>query len=223
MSVRSRRRWVVSEIHDKNSDSNSKNPKQNHAMNDAMKNWLPITVRNCVALGFAFAALVMFVVWNLLPYYELDYKGSDARYLKAGPVFMQIWPEVVNLDYYRHVIRSPDINGFLSLAASIALLLNGLIVLTLLPLWKILHVSNYFKLPVAVLNLLGGLIVSKFLLEGLIRDSDMIFDRRPNELLTFLLIALTMFAVSAAMVIFKNELGTRHELEVKKMMGQDFR
>ena len=35
---------------------------------------------------------------------------------------------------------------------------------------------------------------------------------------TFVLIALTMFALSAALFIFKNELRQRNDLEVKKVM-----
>ena len=188
-------------------------------MTNAIKNWLPVTKRNLVALGFAFAALVMFVVWNLLPYYDYESSGTGVTFVSNGPVLLYIWPEMVDADNYLRVIRSPDVDGFLSVAASLALLFKGLMVLVLVPLWQMLHASNYLRVPVAILNLLGGLVVMKFLVEDIMRDSGSMYDDAPYQNLTLLLIALTMFAVGAAMVIFKNELLLRHEREVGKTLN----
>jgi hypothetical protein len=186
-------------------------------MIESLKDWLPITKRNRVALGFAGLALVMFVIWNFLPFYEKDYTTdvypSEATY--QGLVAMQVWPEMVDPDNYMSVFKSPDVDGFLSVAASVALLMNGLIVLTLVPLWKILHASIYLRLPIALVNLLGGAVVLKYSIESLIKEHN----DAPFQNLTLFLIALTMLTVFVSMMIFKNELELRHELEVKKTMG----
>ncbi len=191
-------------------------------MIDAIKNWLPITTRNRVALGFAFAALVMFVTWNFLPYYESRFTTTQkTHYEFEGWVFMQVWPEMVDPDNYIQAIRSPDVEEFLSVAASVALLLNGTIVLLLVPLWMIFQASNYLRLPIAIVNLLGGLVVFKFFFDGVLEqlDESPFNDSAPYQNITMFLISLTMLMVFVAMLIFKNELGIRHELEVKKTMG----
>lgn len=55
-----------------------------------MRDWLPITTRNRVALLLAFAGLVMFVVWNCLPNYE--YPGDTDP---DGIIAKSLWLEVV--------------------------------------------------------------------------------------------------------------------------------
>jgi hypothetical protein len=175
----------------------------------AIKDWLPIMKRNRVALGFAFAALVMFVTWNFLPYY-----GAMRAHESDGLVFMMIWPEMVNPDRYLNVIRSPDIDGFIEVVARMAILLSGLLVLTIVPLWKIIHVSRLLTIPLAVANCVGGLAVL-----WLLFDDNMHVNSPPYAFAALIMIAFTMLVVSTALFIFKNELGLRHELEVKKMMG----
>lgn len=183
-------------------------------MISAIKDWLPITVRNRVALGFAFAALVMFLTWNFLPNYEVRYVlSSYNNYARDGFIFMEAWPNIVDPYLIVSVIKSPDVDGFISLAASIALLMNGLIVLGLVPFWKILHASSYLKIPVAFVNIIGGGVMIKYFFESLKEEMP------PYISMALLLIALSMFAVFLAMLIFKNELSLRHELEVKRMMG----
>jgi hypothetical protein len=167
-----------------------------------IKDWLPITKRNRVALGFAFAALVMFVTWNFLP----DPHGSE------DIVAMELWPELVSLDNYINAYKSPDIDEFRSTVASMSVILNGLLILAIVPFWRILHASNYIRVPLAVLNLIGGLMVLWYVVESLIESDDL------DELFVLLLIALSMLALSVALFIFNNELGIRHELEVKKTM-----
>lgn len=184
----------------------------------AFRDWLPITNRNLVALGFAMLAFVMFVIWNFLPFYEEKYKSglSPSGPTYQGLVLMQVWPEMVDPDNYIMVFKSPDVDGFLSVAASVALLMNGLIVLTLVPLWKILHASSYLRLPIALVNLLGGAVVLKFSIDLIKEHND-----APFQNLTLFLIALTMLTVFLVMMIFKNELELRHDLEIKKIMGGD--
>ncbi len=64
----------------------------------AIKDWLPITNRNRVALGFAFAALVMFLTWNFL-----FYNNRDEGWV-AGMAAMKIWPQVFSPSSYVVVV-----------------------------------------------------------------------------------------------------------------------
>ncbi len=174
-------------------------------MSDAIKNWLPITKRNRVALGFAVLALVMFVTWNLLPYYQ---PGPESF---KGVYMTRIWVIFVDLDFYPMIFTSP-----VFFAAYMVLLLNGLVALAIVPFWKILHFSNYLRIPLAVVNFAGGSIFLSIIFE---EGVDL---NGPYRFTAFLLVTLTMFALSAALFIFKNELGLRHELEVKKRMSGGF-
>jgi len=189
------------------SNSNFQPSKQSDVMIEAIRNWLPITARNRVALGFAVAALVMFVTWNCFPSYEY---GSR---IYKGLVITEIWIDIVDPDFYLHVFRAPDMDGFLAVAACMTLLLNGIVVLAIVPFWKVLHSSNYLRIPLAVANFAGGSVVFWLISKMETEYLD------PYRDATNLLIVLTMFALSAALFIFKNELGIRHELEVKKMMA----
>jgi hypothetical protein len=166
----------------------------------SFREWLPVTERNRVALLLAFAAFLVFVTWNCLPYYE--YGESEPN----GIVAMTIWHEgVLDPDHYMMVLKDPDVEGFLGIAANMALIQCGLVSLAVVPFWKHLHGSAYIRLPLAVVNLLGGGVVLWFLAQA---GSD---DDMRGILATLSLIALNMFALSAAMLVFKNELALREE------------
>ena len=172
-----------------------------------IREWLPITIRNRMALGFAFAALVMFVVWNLMPYYPMVDEPSE------GLVLTGFWPRFFDMDYYVISFRSPDVEDFMELAAIMALFLNALVVLVLVPFWKFLHASRFLTIPVAVVNLLGGSLILWF-------TYDMGVEHAPKySLLVMSLIACTMYFLGLAMLIFKNELGLRHEREVGETLN----
>ena len=166
----------------------------------SFREWLPITARNRVALGLAFAGLLIFVIWNFLPYFE--YGETEPN----GIVAMTIWHEgVLNPHHYMMVLKSPDVEGFLSLAANMALVQCGLVSLALAPFWKHLHGSAYIRLPLAIVNLVGAGVVLWHLKE-LGSDDDI-----RGAVATLSLIALNMFALSAALFTFKNELALREE------------
>ena len=194
---------ILSEV----SNFNFHKSKQSDGMINAIKDWLPITARNRVALGFAFAALVMFASWNFLP---MDDLYNSSSYVAAAVHF---WPLAILPDTYFAVFRSPRVDGFLAMAAYLSLILSGLIVLTILPLWKMFHASVFVRIPLAVFNLAGGSVIYYFICRyGGVSDSLM-------WLAILMLMGLSMLALSASLFIFKNELELRHELEVKKMMG----
>ncbi|MFM2197249.1 MAG: hypothetical protein RLZZ505_681 [Verrucomicrobiota bacterium] len=165
----------------------------------SFKEWLPITGRNRVALGFAALSLVMFVVWNCLPHYEYGETEPD------GIVASFTWLEILWPDHYIRVFKSPDIDGFLDIAASMALIQCGLVTFVALPFWKLLHASAFVRLPLAFVNLAGGAIVVWFVIQY---DPD---DAVPYVFAILSLIALNMFALSASLFVFKNELALREE------------
>ncbi len=165
----------------------------------SLKEWLPITTRNRVALGLAALSLVMFVVWNFLPNYE--YGATEPEGIFAS----HIWLFVFSPDHYIRVFKSPDIDGFLVIAANMALIQCGLVTFAVLPLWKLLHASAFVRLPLAFVNLIGGAIVVWFVIQY---DPD---DAVPYVFAILSLITLNMFALSAALFVFKNELALREE------------
>ena len=173
-----------------------------------MKDWLPITKRNRVALGFAVLALVMFVTWNFL-----SYDNRDEGWI-AGMAAMKIWPEVFSPSSYVVVVGFLGYyDGFRIVAMMVSLILSGLTVLVILPFWKILHASTYLRLCLAIMNLAGACATLHFAVASISWS----ISYQPGMI--FVLIALSMLALSASLFIFKNELGLRHDLEVKKTMN----
>lgn len=179
-----------------------------------IREWLPITKRNRVALGFAVLALVMFVIWNLMPCYILGNFSNYPAFTREGRNFMRIWPEMINMDSFFYILKTPNFSGFLYIIASVSLLLNGLIVLILIPIWKILHASIYLRLTLALMNLLGGVVMMKFFFD--IDDHAFV---SANEKITLLLISFTMLTVFVSMMIFKNELQLRHERDAVETLN----
>ncbi len=51
------------------------------------------------------------------------------------------------------------VTPLLAFAACIALILNALVTLALIPLWKILQAFAYIRVPLAAVNLLGGAVI----------------------------------------------------------------
>ncbi len=164
----------------------------------SLTDWLPITTRNRVALGLAFAGLLMFVVWNCLPYYEYGEVEPE------GIMAMILWPQLLNPENYLNVIRSPDMDGLTIVVASLSIIFGGLTVLLTVPLWQILHASIYVRLPIALLNFCGGAVFIWYCFY-------IISYPLPYEVITSLLMGLSLLAVSAAYFLFKNELALREE------------
>lgn len=161
------------------------------------REWLPIRGRNRFALGLAGLSLAILLSWNYLPYYEGEGEPSKER------VVAVVWPETFSPDTYLSILKSPDVEGFLNLAAYIALILSTLVILLAVPFWEILHGSAYIRVPLALVNLTGGSVVLWLLLDLGIDDPT------PMALETLCLIALGMFTISAALFLFKNELALR--------------
>lgn len=165
----------------------------------SLKEWLPITGRNRIALCLAGLSLVMFVAWNCFPI-------VDTREGAPTGIFASfLWREVLSPETYIEVVRSPNFNEFLNLATCIALILTGLVVLLAVPLWQALQASNYIRLPIALLNLSGGSVFVWHFSETSRNDSGTSWP----VILT--LMAVGMFGQAAAFFTFKNELALRDE------------
>jgi hypothetical protein len=180
-------------------------------MSEALKDWLPITVRNRVALGFAFAALVMFVTWNILPL-----RNSIIGYPTAS---FFLWPKAFSLNNYIHLLKSTSTASFLELAAYLTLLLNGLIVLVIIPFWRVFHVSGYIRVPLAVVNFTGSLINFRYAFFNYPKKADYSIDWSNPWFIVVILIGLSMLTLSVTLFLFKNEQGLRNDLEVKKSIA----
>lgn len=159
--------------------------------------WLPITTRNRVALWLAALALVMFVIWNCLPWYE----GEEGT--PTGTMASVFWVFVFSPDIYQSAIRSPGIGDFLAIAACLATLSGGLVILLTIPFWELLHSSSYLKTPIAWLNLAGGVAWCWYAIALVLIDPDPYFGA------TAFLMSLSLFSISASFFLFKNELALR--------------
>ncbi len=158
-----------------------------------------------MALAFAVAALVMFVTWNLLPF--RSFRDDAAASIAA----MVIWPETVRLEHYVNALKSRhQVDSMIAIIA-LSLLQSGMIVLTIIPFWKVIHASNYFRITLAIMNLFGGGVILWF--------TKVLVKMSYPEGVVVVLMAFSMLASSAALFIFKNELELRHDLEMKKTMG----
>lgn len=199
--------------------------KQSDAMNDAIRNWLPITKRNRLALLIVSAALLLFVVCNFLPYYVCDEyprfyiisNNQEDITAYRKPIYKclfykELWSDVFDQDSYVKLLRSPDIDALLSLVTNVAFLCNTVIMFMLIPFWKIFHSTSYLRMPIAIANFIfafRSLQISIYFHMGYAPVSSATI---------FMLIAIVLASVGSALIIFENELAVRHERDVKKMM-----
>ena len=176
-------------------------------MISAIKDWLPITVRNRMALVFAVLALVLFVVWNLLPIsidgpFYRPFEGNGASF---------IWRVVFDPEVYVYVFKARELDGFVMIYVFIALILHSLLTLMIVPLWRVLSAVTYLRVSFAIMTLVTGF-VTFFMTDA------MIFRILPSSVYAvFALIVLSMFILSAALFIFTNE---RILLEEMKLMDE---
>lgn len=169
-----------------------------------LREWLPITTRNRVALALAFSGLVMFLVWNCLPYYEY----GDIQ--PKGIVATSAWPSFFSPDVYLMVFKDPSIQGFFEIATYMAIIQNAFVNLAAVPFWKYLQASSYVRLPLGIVNFLGGAIML-WNLYRLVISKPVIHDFQDSWITLVTLETLNMFVISAALFIFRNELGLRSE------------
>lgn len=165
----------------------------------SFRGWLPITARNRVALCLSALSLVLFLVWNFLPY-QNGFDGPSEEIFAT-----HIWPEVFSPGIYTHAIRTPIFDDSLVIICFLSLPLSGLVILMGVPLWKVLHASNYIRLPLALMNLIGGSAIAWIPIK-----IGLSFGTNPIFFAPLVFMILSMFSVSAALFIYKNELALRN-------------
>jgi len=174
-----------------------------------MKEWLPIQRRNQVALGLTTLSLVTFVWWNLLPGYE-DMWGRDHKFM-----MMMIWPELVDYRMYLEMFRNPSGETCVALVLIFTLFQNAFAVFLVIPFWRFVHSVDHLRITLGVVNLLGGMAAFHLFIQSSFVDAQ----STKSGLLG--LFSLSMLAMAAAMMVFKNELAERHEMELKeRMLGE---
>jgi hypothetical protein len=156
--------------------------------------WLPTTRGNRVALALALLSLVIFMVWNLLPYHD------ERDSVRDGVIAFHLWPEVFFYDSYTHAMRSKDPEAVLGVIANLTVTLTALMSILTIPLWRFLQASPFLRLPPAIITAAGGAVILRF-----IADAAGQGDIHPNILLALLLIAFNMFAISAALFVMGRE------------------
>jgi hypothetical protein len=168
----------------------------------SFREWLPITRRNRVALGFSLFSLVVFVTWNCVP--VSDFRGVNRIF------GVELWPGIVSYKFYVNVFKSPDLDGLMAAAACFSIFPTAAMSLLSLPLWKFFHVSPVLRIPIATACLAGALVVFYGILWG-----DFGHGSGSGDVAIFL-ISLNMFSVSAALFTFKNELALRSERSISQ-------
>jgi hypothetical protein len=161
-----------------------------------LREWLPDTPRNRVALLLALASLVMFCIWNFMPHYNMRGHPQD------GIVAMHLWPEVLSPDSYINAMRSKDPEDILGVIASLTVILTALICVLTIPLWRVIHASAFLRLPPAIMTLIGGLVIGWFLIDALMVDAN---STHEMMYIALLLISLNMLATSAALFLMRHE------------------
>jgi len=162
------------------------------------REWLPETWRNRNALLLALASLVLFCGWNFMPYYD----SRDAS--QEGVVAYHLWPEVVSPSSYTQAMKTKDPDAILGVLASLTVIFTALICVLTIPLWRVIHISAFLRLPPAIMTLIGGLVVGKFFVEAMLEGNEF-YNPHPVMELSLLLICLNMFASSAALFLMKHE------------------
>ena len=114
-----------------------------------LREWLPKTDRNRVALAFALFSLVIFAIWNGIP--VKDYRSGSIR--GFGMVF---WPEVLSYEIYVVIFKTREVANFMALAAIIASFISSMMTLLTIPFWKFFHASRILRIPIATASLIGG-------------------------------------------------------------------
>ncbi|MGJ8642665.1 MAG: hypothetical protein ACSHX9_04590 [Luteolibacter sp.] len=157
----------------------------------SLKEWLPVTPRNRVALVFAGFSLVVFVIWNCVPVSDPWGVSPERMFCKS------FWPLVFSVDPYLYSFKNPEFESFMALAAIISIAISSVTTILIIPFWRFCHAASGITLTVAISSLLGGLILLIFLLDAGGSDSSSV---------ALALIAVNMLLTSAALLIFENEL-----------------
>jgi hypothetical protein len=126
--------------------------------------WIPGTTRNRWAWGFAWASLLLLLIWNLIPYFIYDH--TTETWMKEGLVITHIWPNIVE-GLVESCKSTPDVEDALSIIASLALIFLVAIQFLLAPLWQVISMSRLLRFIPASLCTLGLLVIMYFIIDDM--------------------------------------------------------
>jgi hypothetical protein len=172
-----------------------------------LKEWLPITKRNRVALVLAAFSLIVFVTWNCIP--VPDYIDGPVDRIFA----VEFWPGILSFYFYVYLFKSPDPWNLMAVAARFAIYITTVMSLLTVPFWRLFHASPVLRMLIAIACLLGGLVVIFGMLSGKFGYGSL------SKNVALALISVNMFSVSAALFTFKNELALRSERAISRAGG----
>lgn len=157
-----------------------------------------------MALGLAMLALVVFVCWNFLPFYQFAYSPHSFRlnWQRDGTFATSIWPGIFSVDPYLNLMRDMTPESIGAVFGCISTFFGGLVVVFTVPFWVVFHSSAYLRIPIAIVNFLGGVVICISLLI-------VTADFGPTGFIGYLLLAASMVLNSASLFTFKNEFALR--------------
>ncbi len=127
---------------------------------------VPGTRRNRCGWGFAWGSLLLFLLWNALPYYSLEYDPTteQEKWIRSGWILTEIWPDIVR-DVYHNLQTTPNFEDCLSAMATLALFFLAAIQFLLAPLWRTISSSRLLRFIPMGLCILGFLVVVYFVID----------------------------------------------------------
>lgn len=155
------------------------------------QSFFPRSTRNRIALGLAILSLLLFFAWNFMPAYKLV---SHDTYERDGFTFQDLWPDILNGTTlaFRTALLGPNI-----LAALLCFLfiLHCLVMMSIIPAWKLWQSTFILRLIPAILIIACGLIFCYLLRSG----------RPLHYYTTHSLVAANIFTTALSLLCFKNE------------------
>ncbi len=165
--------------------------------------WIPVTTRNRWAWGFAWASLLLLLVWHLMP--QLSYDSITETWIKEGWVITDIWPSIFR-DLYQSVQSTPDVEDALSIVASLALIFLVAIQFLLAPLWQVVSMSRLLRFIPAGLCALGLIVVLYFIIDDFIP----LQENEIYQAVLLSLIALNFLLTLLALLLYHPETKSIH-------------
>jgi hypothetical protein len=167
-------------------------------MEIASPSFIPQTTRNRWAWGFAWASLLLMLVWNFMPYYEYEYPSNGWK--QDGIVITQIWPSIAQ-SLYQSLTHPLDADEVLSIIASMAVILMAMIQFLLAPLWRVFSASRLLRLIPAGMCVLGMLAIVYFIFHDLMP----VQENNDRDAVMLSLISLNLLMTAVALILYGPE------------------
>lgn len=164
-------------------------------MPNTSSSWMPKTTRNRWAWFLAWGNVALLLLWNFLPFYEYTHvtKEGQGIWVAEHLVMIEVWPSVFE-GLYMSLSRSPEFEDFLSMIASMALILMVIMQFLLVPLWRMFSASRLLRFIPAGVCALGFLTVVYWLFDSPISND-------PSEYFSLFLLSLIALNFLLSVVI----------------------